>query len=441
MLSRKSLRKYKPGDKVTAADKNFMLQEAKSIIVGGRGIDVSNIAGKVNISLRSRQTINKGYFGNVYKLRAETGALQWAFDTGDEAYSVFVTSDAVYVGGKRNDVWGDGGTFANVWKLTLGGSLVWAVDTNFAPGSYTKQDVRCVAANATGVFVNNAVVDVAGVPTGSLVKLDPSDGAYITRTTGLGGSVAGRLAINSTQLWGISGNEPYVRGYDLDLNLGYGPAAPLSGDVNNFVSISCNDTYVAVGLENRRGAFGVITESTGSSLEVTDTSPVLGYSYGQTLGASDLREFQKASVDSDYFLTCYHKTNSTPSNSRFEVRLRECSAGLLQWDYEFDGYDTPLIDGLTAIPMSPALDEANDVCFVGSPSLIEDYGGSTGLDGRCLFAFTASTGALLWTWSPWDGDSATDDSGMQIFDICSDRDGHVYAASRTRQRPSMKVGS
>lgn len=433
--------RFTKGAPITASDLNALADAASMNITGGTGVSITRLGKKIVVNKRLGQKIQRGsIYGNVWKLSANAGAVQWGFDTGDDAYSVCAAPNGtVYVAGARNNNWSDGGAYANVWRLSASGKLVWGVDLG------TSDDAHEVHATNDAVFVGY----FDGVP--KIAKLDPVDGATLASVNVLYGNAALRhgFGINSTQLWTWSTVTAAqgLRAYDHDLNSIYSVTPPPTGAVDGAWGIGVSEDLVALGT-----GYSDIPPATGitnETLTVTDTTvspgPVTMFSIAETISSSsesNLYEIHSnVDCEENYVAAAYYSTegNRVTVDDRISIaRLYDLSGTLLH-----DIWLSQTNTGNAGESNDVAVDETAGLFFYASQFRVAYMEGVL-IDGaatnpyRGLFAFDIGTGAITWKWSP----SATEDGTGQngLYCVFADRAGYVYTTALDAREPFMKIG-
>jgi len=431
--------RFTKGQPLTASDLNELADAACMNIMGGSGVAITRLGKKIVVNKRLGQKIQRGgIYGNVWKLSANNGIVQWGFDTGGEAYSVCAAPNGtVYVAGERNNAWSDGGAYANVWRLSSSGKLVWGVDLG------TSDDAHEVHATDNAVFVG--YYDSAP----KIAKLDPVDGATLATVDVLYGSAALRhgFGINSTQLWTWStvSSAQGLRVYDHDLSSIYSVTPPPTGLVDVAWGIGVSDDLVGFGAaySERFGALGITNET----LTVTDTTvspgPVTQFSIAETITSTSAPTPYEihANVDCEenYVTSSYYtqEGNRVTSDLRLSIARLYDTGGTLLHDIWLSNSNT----GPAGESNDVAIDESMGLFFYASEVRIAYMEGVL-IDGaasnpyRGLFAFDIDTGAITWKWSP----SATEDgSGANgLHCVFADRAGSVYTTALVAREPFMK---
>ncbi|MCC6797709.1 MAG: hypothetical protein IT366_21530 [Candidatus Hydrogenedentes bacterium] len=430
---------FTKGQPIRASDLNALADMACSNIIGGRGCAVTRLGKKIVVSQRPSQSLQRGsLYGNVWKLSAASGRVKWGFDTGGEAYSVCAAPNGtVYVVGERNNDWSDGGDYANVWKLSSSGSLIWGVDLG------TSDDAHEVQATNDAVFVG--YYDSAP----KIAKLDPDDGSVLATVGVLYGSAVNRhgFAINSTQLWTWStvSSAQGLRAYDHDLSSIYSVTPPQTGLVDIAWGIGASDDLVALGTAYslRFGALG-ITNDTLAVISAS-TSPVTQFVVAETASASSApipyEIHGNVDCEENYIAAAYfaEEGNRATADKRISIARLYDTGGTRLHDIWLSLGNT----GGAGENNDIAVDESANLFFYAS-ELSVAYMEGVLIDGaaenlyRGLFAFDIDTGAITWKWSP----SAVEGSGGQngLLSVFADRNGHVYTTALTSREPFMKVG-
>jgi hypothetical protein len=428
-------KRFKKGEPVAAADRNWMLQEAKNVLIGGAGISVTRRGRHVVIGVTPSQTIRRsGIYGNVWKLSADQGVVRWGFDTGGEAYSVCAAPNGtVYVAGERNNAWSDGGAYANVWRLSSSGKLVWGVDLG------TSDDAHEVHATNDAVFVG--YFDAAP----KIAKLNPTNGATIATVDVLYGNAELRhgFGINATQLWTWSTVTAAqgLRAYDHDLNSIYSVTPPQTGLVDIAWGIGVSDDLVALGAAYDSG----ITNETLTVINTTTSpGPVTQFSIAETVSSApppaNYEIHGNADCEENYVASHYY----TEAGSRSSLSTQQTFARL----YDTSGtiiHDVWLANGATGslsnTTQDVAIDESASLFFFASNIKVSYLEGalltpSTPNISRTLIAFDIDTGAVVWKWS---SNAAENGSGADaLTSVFADRQGSVYTTAYTAREPFMK---
>lgn len=435
---------FTKGYPLLASDLNALADAACANIIGGAGCAVKRIGKRVIVEKRVGQIVPKGVnkYGTIYKLRSSDGQFQWAYDTGAAAYSVFVAPDGVYVGGERNNNWSNGGEYANLWKLSTNGRLAWAVDTNYASGSYTRQSVSRVVASADYVFAGS-VNTISGVPTAGLSKLDAATGEFIAHTgamPGMDGASAADFCINSDTIWLISseGRHAYptpvssclVYAKDFDFVTTYGPIAPLSGDAYTGRQIRANDSRVICTML----ASGSVTSISPQNVMEGFSLPVSSYDFAisNSLGVGVSEQFYNGiALGSDFVIAAQHQNSFPDFNS---VERIDATTGAKDWDFTLDGLGSY---PRTTSRIRVAIDESVSLCFAATPITTNQWNTATGSLYRDLFALNLSDGSLVWHWN--SSETENDPGDNILTNVESDNNGYVYCTSRDRQEPFAKI--
>lgn len=429
---------FTKGYPLLASDLNALADAACANIIGGAGCAVKRIGKRVIVEKRVGQIVPKGVnkYGTVYKLRSSDGRFQWAYDTGAAAYSVFVAPDGVYVGGERNNNWSNGGEYANLWKLSTNGRLAWAVDTNYASGSYTKQPASRVVASADYVFVDS-VTDISGIPTKTISKLDQSDGTLLNYDVPFlltEGRLLSDFCVNSNELWRISGEKVSPLGTckiyatDFDFVTTYGPSAPLSGAAYTGQQIRADNTRV------------VLSMRAGSSVSLSPQNvmeccalPVSSYDFAiaNTLGVGVTTEFYSGiSLGSDFVIAAKYQGPTPHTNM---VERIDATGGAVDWNFTLEGIGSTTLTNKIRV----AIDESVSLCFAATPITTNQWNTATGSLYRDLFALNLSDGSLVWHWN--SSETENDPGDNILTNVESDNNGYVYCTSRDRQEPFAKI--
>lgn len=433
--------RFTKGAPLTASDLNALADAACMNIIGGAGCAVTRLGKNLVINKRLGQKIKRGnFYGNVWKLNASNGQLRWGFYTGGQAYSVCAAPNGtVYVAGERNNAWSDGGAYANVWRLSAGGKLVWGVDIG------TSDNAHEVHATNDAVFVG--YLDSAP----KIAKLDPNDGAVLGTIDVLYGSAANRhgFGINSTQLWTWSTVTAAqgVRAYDHDLNSIYAVTPPPTGLVDAAWGIGVSDDLVGFGAlwNDDAPLTGITTETLTVTNTVVSPGPTTQFSIAETISgavAADYEIHSNIDCEENYIAAAYYTeagNRVTVDNDISIARLYDTSGTRLH-DIWLSNSNT----GSAGRNNDVAVDESSSLFFYASEIRVAYMEGVL-IDGaatnpyRGLFAFDIDTGAIVWKWSP----SGVEDGGGQngLYSVFADRNGHVYTTALGDARePFMKVG-
>lgn len=431
----KKWKKFRKGDPITASDRNQIAQQAKNILIGGRGISVTRQGRHIVVDLKGPQIIRKReIFGNVFKLSAQSGVVQWAFDTGDEAYCVVAKNGSVYVGGARNSNWGNGGTQASVWRLSSGGNLLWAYDTG--------GDVHDIQATDDYVF---AMSTSSGIN-----KIDVTDGSLLASavagavtSSGAGEGTCHALGINSTQIWTqkLTGD---VLVYDHSLNSLYSTSGPLTGTIEFAHGLSVSDDYVVYGL-TRDGHPPGTTGAGSVSLIISDTTPSVLYSRVPDGGSTPFTNgYGNSDIDGDLIASALYRDAGSFSGYASYALLIDALTGTNSWFFSVGSGALPAeTETSTGHRADIAIDAAAEMVFYSVPLNASTYwNGAFHTEGqRDLFALAMDDGDVLWHWlsTGTKASGATGNDPVGIKGISAGRDGFVYVATADAVTPSMKV--
>lgn len=424
--------RFTKGQPLTASDLNELADAACMNIMGGSGVAITRLGKKIVVNKRLGQKIQRGgIYGNVWKLSADSGVVQWGFDTGDSARSVCATASAVYVAGDRNNNWSDSGAQASVWRLSPNGKLVWGKDFGSGINSFE------VHATEDAVFVG--YFDGGA----KIAKLDPVDGATIASVDVLFGSAALRhgFGINATQLWTWSTvtSAQGIRVYDHDLNSIYSATPPPTGTVDIAWGIGVSDDLVAFG-----AAYSMEFPSLGVTneiLTVTDTTispnPVTQFSIAEDVSSApppaDFEIHSNVDVEETLVAAWYFSEETDASNL-----IIYDTAGTVIYD---PSIDATLSGGSVGRSGDVAIDETEGKFYCATASRVGAIDGVGLVDAdanfvtRNLLAFDIATGALVWQWSPLNEAGTSDESLLCVF---ADRAGSVYTTANNARQPAMK---
>ena len=440
-------KKWKPGDPLEAARLNELKAAARNMIIGGKGIAVTHIGGKVVVSRRPSQIVPKPpiFTGTVFKMVALTGKIKWAFNSGAQVNDICCDGEAVYVAGNRNSTWtGAAGANATVWKLTLNGDFVWMFDTGTLPVFGTPNHATSVISDGTYVYIGAANVSTNWTEaTGSaaLWKLNCADGT-VAASTALPAPSQARsqikhsLAFGDGFIWqasfGTGGSPPsiteaFIRQVGFDLSELY-YARPISDRASSVTCVRSDVDNALFGFtsENIFAAPPIPGSSFIAEFDDNSVAPQWAVGTGSPAGGtSAVVNGAALSADSVWY---HYKYVQDINDAFFQfIRKVDRTNGSEAWTFGIDGSSYMSLQNMQLAT------DGEKVWGVYSERT-ETWQGASAGEWRNLFCLDAD-GNLLYTWN--NADDGLNGGGLFAIDYSNN---FIYVGAQTNRTPLYRSG-